>query len=84
MEFYVPKYGPGFTFAWEPLYVIKCRLEGDSAVIEANRAGLISLARHLLELADEDAKEYTHFHLDQCNSLEKDSAEIIVVKRDFA
>lgn len=49
--------------------------------IEANKEGLISLARHILELAQEDVPEFEHIHLDEYNSLEDNSAELTIVKR---
>ena len=79
----VPQYGPSFKFIWEDGFAIRCRLDDSAVIIEANRAGLISLARHLLVLADENAPEFTHFHLDEWNSLEEKSTELIVVKRNL-
>ena len=47
-------------------------------VISANAAGLRSLANHLMALADEES--HSHFHLDEYNSLEEHSVELIVEK----
>jgi hypothetical protein len=83
MNIHVPKYGEnGFLFEWEANFSIKCTVNNSAVCIEANKAGLISLARHLLELAQDSVPEFTHFHLDDVNSLEDNSLELIVVKKD--
>ena len=83
MEILVPTYdGKKFSFIWEEDFSIKCSIENNSVIIEANKGGLISLARHLLELSQENVPEYKHIHLDEYNSLDNNSAEIIIVKRN--
>ena len=82
MEINVPTYGRTFSFEWEDGFAIKCTLEDSAVLIEANKEGLISLARHLLELAQDHVPEYTHFHLDAFNSLEENSNELIIVRRN--
>ncbi len=84
MDIFVPKYdGKKFSFQWEEDFSIKCSIDNNSVIIEANKGGLVSLARHLLELAQESVPEYEHIHLDEHNSLEDNSAELIIVKRDL-
>jgi len=61
-------------FIWNDDFSISVRMEDDAVVISANKAGLLSLARHLETLANEGG----HFHLDQYNSLEEGSLELIV------
>ena len=80
MEIRVPKYGSAFYFDWEPGFAIRCTTNGKETIIEANREGLISLARHLLELADEDIKGDCHFHL-YPETMEAGSSELIVVRK---
>ena len=64
-------------FKWEDGFTIATRIETDgSMVISANAAGLRSLANHLMALADEES--HSHFHLDEYNSLEEHSVELIV------
>ena len=46
----------------------------------ANKAGLISLANHLLTLAQDEVEDGAHIHLDEHNSLEKDSVDFIIEK----
>ena len=67
-------------FKWEDGSTIATRIEADGAiVISANSAGLRSLANHLMALADEGPTR-SHFHLDEHNSLEEHSVELIVEK----
>ena len=83
MNINVPVYNEkGFSFVWEEGFSIKCSIHNTSVCIEANKEGLISLARHLLELAQENVPEFEHFHLDKYNSLEDNSTELIIVKRN--
>ena len=65
-------------FTWDDGFAISVRHELDAVVISANREGLVSLARHLQALADEPGR--SHFHLDECNSLEDGSCELIIEK----
>ena len=82
MDIFVPKYdGKKFSFQWEEDFSIKCSIDNNSVIIEANKGGLVSLARHLLELAQENVPEFEHIHLDEYNSLEDNSVEVIIVKR---
>lgn len=46
--------------------------------IQANRAGLLSLASQLLTLDQEEIPCGTHFHYDEINSLEEGSNELII------
>ena len=82
----VPKYKGSFLFDWEDGFVIRSWKEENGAVcIEANKAGMISLARHLLEMAQDDVPEFMHFHLDGFfGPLEEGSTELILVKRNFS
>ena len=82
MDIFVPTYdGEKFSFVWEEDFSIKCSIDNNSVIIEANKGGLISLARHLLELAQENVPEFQHIHHDEYNSLDSNSAELIVVKK---
>lgn len=82
MNINVPMYTKeGFVFAWEEGFSIRCTTNDFGVCIEANKEGLISLARHILELAQEDVPEFEHIHLDEHNSLEDNSVELTIVKR---
>ncbi len=61
---------------WEEGFVIRVTADDGAVLISANRAGLRSLARQFAELAG--AEPGTHIHLDEYNSLEDGSAEMIV------
>ena len=65
---------------WKDGFKIKVEIQGDGAVLSANREGLLSLAGIMASLADECAGD--HIHLDEYNSLENGSDEIIIVKID--
>ena len=70
----------GIQFNWEKNFAIKVKNEGDEVIISANNEGLLSLARHLLTLAQNEVPVGTHIHLDEYNSLEEGSIDLIVEK----
>jgi len=53
-------------------------VDGNTTIVSANKAGLISLAKNLTLLADELSG--SHIHLDDYNSLEEGSSELIIEK----
>ena len=55
------------SFAGAPVVTLRC-----------NQAGLQTLARHLLTLAQAGIPLGSHLHLDSSNGLEDGSAEIII------
>ena len=63
---------------WVDGFEIRTAVKDNSIVISANREGLLSLAKHLMALADGEAG--SHIHYDAYNSLEEGSTEIIVEK----
>ena len=68
-------------FNWENGFTIAVKIEEDGAVLlSANKEGLLSLANHFMALAQEPSQG--HFHLDEYNSLEEGSAELIVERID--
>ena len=72
----------GLELCWEENYVIEVKKE-DDVIIIANNEGLISLAKHLLTLAQEEVPYGVHIHFDQYNSLESESVDLIIEKRDL-
>lgn len=78
----IPEYDDAFELVWDDNFAIRTSTEYDAITIEANRAGLLSLARHLLLLAQEDVPNGSHFHLDAFNSLEDNSVELIISKNE--
>lgn len=81
-EIEVPSYSnrTGFKFDWQYGFTIDARITDNTVVIKANKEGLVSLARHLLSMSQEGIPSGYHFHLDETNSLEDGSCEIIVEK----
>jgi hypothetical protein len=61
---------------WEDGFTIKVKVEENTVVISANKEGLLSLARHLTDLAETETG--SHIHYDEYNSLEEDSSEMII------
>ncbi len=72
--------GRGIHLEWENDYKIFANIncDGKYVNIAANRAGLISLARHLLTLSQDGIPNGYDLHLDDGNSLEKGSCELIL------
>ncbi|MEU3821691.1 hypothetical protein AB0E74_19040 [Streptomyces sp. NPDC030392] len=54
---------------------------GGEVVIEANAAGLRTLAGHLLVLAGEGVTDGAHLHLDDGNGLEEGSVGLVLERR---
>ena len=65
---------------WVDGFEIRVTADKREAVISANRAGLLSLARQLEALAD--AAPGDHIHYDAYNSLEEGSAELIIERAE--
>ncbi len=78
----IPDYSSedGMKIVWEDGFVIESAVADNSVVIRANAAGLVSLARQLLTLAQETVPTGNHIHYDDLNSLEDGSCEIVIEK----
>ena len=63
---------------WEDGSEIAVRIDEDTAVLRANREGLLSLSKLCAALANETPG--SHLHLDAFNALEDGSAELILEK----
>jgi hypothetical protein len=77
----VPDYSQetGLPLQWDAGFEVSVSTdEGGAVSIRANAAGLRSLARCLLTLADESVPPGTHVHLDASNAFEQGSIELIV------
>ena len=75
----VKDYDRSIRLTWEPDAIISVTHdEYGETVVKANRDGLVSLANHLLTLAQDGVPSGSHIHLDQYNSLEVGSAELIL------
>ena len=79
----VPKFTSekGIEYRWENGFDISITVENKVTNIIANREGLVSLANHLLNLAQETVPSGYHLHFDEYNSLEEGSCELIIEKR---
>ena len=78
----IPDYSPetGIVLKWEDDTEIKVSTEDGEVLIEANVDGLTSLANHLLNLAQTAVPSGAHIHLDEYNSLEDGSSDLIIAK----
>jgi hypothetical protein len=81
VEIEVIDYDPsrGTQMTWEEGYSIAASYDGGQIVLAANPAGLVSLARLLLTLAQDGVHSGHHWHLDQM--LEEGSTELIVMRK---
>ena len=78
----VPEYKDALEFIWEDNFKIKVSSQSNALVLQANREGLVSLARHFLTLAQDNVPAYSHVHLDEFNSLEDGSLELIASRNE--
>jgi hypothetical protein len=78
----VPEYATetGVQWRWREGFTVAARIDDGAVVIAANREGLISLAGHLLGLAQAGVPAGYHLHLDEYNALEEGSVELIIEK----
>lgn len=65
---------------WEDDFKISVHVDGDATTISANKVGLLSLAKQFTALVAEDGQD--HYRLDENNSLEDSSSELIIEKVD--
>ncbi|WP_351232002.1 hypothetical protein [Streptomyces sp. NPDC002133] len=70
------------VFTWEEGARIEVRNLGGEIVIEANAAGLKTLAGHLLTLAQDGTPDGAHLHLEDNNGLEDGSASLVLERCD--
>ena len=73
----------GILLSYEQNSAIEVKNTGDEVIISANNEGLLSLARLLLTLAQNEVPVGTHTHLDERNLLEEGSIELIIEKRNY-
>lgn len=83
IELNVPDYSEyGLRAAWEDESIVGSAIANNGLIISANRAGLISLAIHLLTLAQDDVPAGHDIHYDDLWALEKGSHPWSVRKID--
>ena len=78
----LPKYSSngGVKLDWVNGFEIRSNVSENGMVIKANKEGLLSLANHITNLAQEDVPLGTHIHLDSLKSLEDGSDNKIIEK----
>ncbi len=78
----VPDYDPrrGLQLVWDDNHVIDVRTAPSSITIKANKPGLVTLARILLTLAQDEHFVGSHVHLDAYGGLEPGSTELLIEK----
>lgn len=83
LEINLPTYSEelGLQASWEPGFEIAVQVVANEIVIRANKQGLISLAKQLLILAQDEVPQGAHFHLDDTNSLEMNAVPMILEKQ---
>jgi hypothetical protein len=83
IELDIPDYSPekGITLNWKPDFMISTKVSPKGTIgITANSDGLVSLAIHLLTLAQSNVPVGSHLHYDAGNELELNSRELIISK----
>ncbi|MCF3130235.1 hypothetical protein IPZ69_07595 [Streptomyces olivochromogenes] len=70
------------VFTWEEDARIEVRDLGREIAIEANAAGLKTLAGHLLTLAQDGTPDGAHLHLEEHDGLEGGSASLVLERCD--
>ncbi|WP_335937482.1 Imm32 family immunity protein [Streptomyces sp. PTD5-9] len=69
--------GEGLRFSWDEDFEIELDVGPAEVVIRGNRAGLTSLARHLLTLAQQGVHEGSHIHLTASQEIESEADLIL-------
>ena len=79
----IPDYDPnnGIRYEWESGFEIDLKIKDQTVILTANKEGLLSLANHLLNLAQDVIPAGHHLHFDENNSLEQGSSELIIEKK---
>ncbi|MET7796738.1 Imm32 family immunity protein [Streptomyces decoyicus] len=73
--------GEGLQFAWDDDFEMEMAVGPTEVVIKANRAGLTSLARHLLTLAQQGVHEGSHIHLTADQEIEA-QLDLVLERRE--
>ncbi|MBT2392686.1 hypothetical protein J7E87_25450 [Streptomyces sp. ISL-1] len=74
--------GVARVFTWEDDTRIEVRNLGGEVVIEANAAGLRTLAGHLVTLAEDGVPDGSHLHLEGSNGLVDGSVALVLERSD--
>ena len=80
----LPDYdGRAADVLWEGDATVRVEAMGPEVVLSADRAGLISLAKQMLYLADESLPAGSHVHYDDLLLDEGSNRVLIIEKRSF-
>jgi hypothetical protein len=72
----------GVSLIWKDGFEIEFSIvDGKTAILVANKEGLIALASHLLALSQEHVVSGAHIHLDEYGGLEDGSSELILQRK---
>ncbi|MCE7057734.1 hypothetical protein LZF95_23830 [Algoriphagus sp. AGSA1] len=71
----------GIEYKWENGFEIEVKDVNGAITIIANKEGLISLANHFMNLAQQEVPKGYHLHFNEFNSLEEGSLELIIQKK---
>ncbi|WP_327358492.1 Imm32 family immunity protein [Streptomyces sp. NBC_01304] len=74
--------GVAQVFKWEEGARVEVRNLSSEVVIEANAAGLRTLAGHLLTLATAGVPDGSHLHLEDSNGLARGSVGLVLERSD--
>ncbi|MCK8676996.1 MULTISPECIES: hypothetical protein [Streptomyces] len=74
--------GAALVFAWDSDARVEVRNLGREVVIEANAAGLRTLAGHLQVLAGDGVPDGAHVHLEESSGLEEGSVGLVLERSD--
>ena len=76
----IGSYSPdtGVHLEWSHGFQIEIQVRSGEVLIRANKAGLTSLAQHLLTLAEDAVPAGTHIHLDASRELEDTSSGLVI------
>lgn len=79
----IPRYTPekGLSFNLYTGAIIESKLVGNEFVLELNQEGLISLATHLLSLAQDSVPSGYHIHYEDSTFLEEGSVCFVIEKK---
>ena len=81
IEINIPIYeGKRLRTEWEINPVIITVKSDEDFLIKANKDGLVSLAKHLLTLAQDEVSNHRHIHYDPDGDLESGSFSLIIEK----
>lgn len=80
VEIEIPEYDAikGLKIVWEKNFEIRTINMGNDFIIEANKEGLISLAKQMLSIAYNDLFSGFHIHYEEATCLDKGSASFVI------